>query len=62
MNFHSNKTYKEKSYWDERYTNEKSYEWFLSYTLIKDLLFGLLKKEDRTLILGKRCVEILNGR
>uniref|UniRef100_H2Z6S3 EEF1A lysine methyltransferase 4 n=1 Tax=Ciona savignyi TaxID=51511 RepID=H2Z6S3_CIOSA len=47
-----NKLYKEKEYWDHRYENEDSYDWFKSYDDFKNVLKDHMDKNDKILILG----------
>lgn len=48
----SNVRYKEKNYWDSRYTDEECYEWFKDYTSFRDLIRKYVKPRDKILMLG----------
>lgn len=48
-----NELYGTVEYWNERYQNEESFDWFKDYSQIKDLLTELIpNKEWRILMLG----------
>ncbi|XP_067048896.1 EEF1A lysine methyltransferase 4-like [Acropora muricata] len=48
----SNSSYKIKEYWDERFSEEDSFEWCKGYSDFKDLLYKHVRKVDRILMLG----------
>ena len=47
-----NAGYYEKNYWDDRYSQEESFDWFVKYDVIRDLLSNSTKKSDVILNLG----------
>ena len=53
----NNKFYKEQVYWDERFEQEDSYDWFIKYEKIKSLMDSTFDQkkisEMKILILGK---------
>ena len=48
-----NDSYGNQTYWDDRYSNEESSEWFAAYEKFRDLILDTVKKSDRILMLGK---------
>ena len=44
--------YKEKDYWNRRYDEEESYEWFQDLHGFQSLLLPLLSLTDQILVLG----------
>ena len=48
----SNEKYADKTYWEQRYDSEESYEWFKSLSFFKAALIPHLKPTDSILILG----------
>ena len=50
-----NTDYRDKSYWDDRYSKEKAFDWFSDYEEFKHLLKDDIKPADKILILGE-CV------
>ena len=49
----SNSDYKEKSYWDDRFTTENSFDWLLTYEQLKEFLLPHFKDEyRRALVIG----------
>lgn len=47
-----NKVFAEKSYWEDRFNNEESYEWLLSYKDIEKNINSHLNHNDNILIVG----------
>ena len=47
-----NENYKDKTYWDHRYTTEKSYDWFAKYSAFRCHIVTTVKQEDNILMLG----------
>jgi len=47
-----NAAYKLQDYWDERYTEEESFEWCKSYDDFKGLMHKHVRNSDRILMLG----------
>uniref|UniRef100_A0A3P9PQQ8 EEF1A lysine methyltransferase 4 n=2 Tax=Poecilia reticulata TaxID=8081 RepID=A0A3P9PQQ8_POERE len=47
-----NSSYKDVTYWDDRYRTEQHYDWLGSFSSFKHLLEKIIKKEDSILILG----------
>ena len=47
-----NGVFKEKSYWEERFTVEEEYDWLLTFDTLKPHLLPLLKSMDHILIVG----------
>ena len=47
-----NGVFKEKSYWEERFTVEAEYDWLLTFDKLKPHLLPLLKSMDHILIVG----------
>ena len=45
--------YDESSYWDDRFTEEKSYDWLVDFQGMKSILERYLKHDSRILILGE---------
>ena len=48
----NNENYKDKTYWDQRYTTEKSYDWFAKYSAFRRHIVTTVKQEDKILMLG----------
>ena len=48
-----NENYAEQSYWDERFKNEDSYEWFAGYRAFRNHVKDTIKPSDHILMLGK---------
>ena len=52
-------SYKEEAYWDERFENEDSYDWFVGYEKIRDLMDITFRDKNiaqmKILILGETC-------
>lgn len=44
--------YKRRSYWNDRYKEEESYDWFGNFSAFEHLLCRDVKKKDRILVLG----------
>ena len=64
MELPANKCYKEESYWDNRFENEESYDWFVGYQRIRDLINSTFKDKEashvKILVLGEsnfHCVK-----
>jgi len=55
----SNSDYRDKCYWDDRYTTEDSYEWFTGYSSFKHLLKKDILPDDKILTLGRFIKYIL---
>ena len=57
----NNTIYKEQSYWDERFEQEESYDWFTSYSAFRELMKTTLKHDSKLkiLMLGKSCARIM---
>lgn len=49
---HQNWVFKEKSYWDERFTGEKEYDWLTGFAGIEVLLRKHVRTSDRILVVG----------
>ncbi|KAM6948206.1 EEF1A lysine methyltransferase 4 [Aplochiton taeniatus] len=47
-----NSRYKDVDYWDERYKNEQSFEWFGEFSKFQHLLEKHVRKDDAILVLG----------
>ncbi|XP_052782902.1 EEF1A lysine methyltransferase 4-like [Mya arenaria] len=47
-----NSDYREKSYWDERYTTEESYDWFTGYSSFQHLLRRDILPQQHILTIG----------
>ncbi|CAG2245881.1 EEF1AKMT4 [Mytilus edulis] len=47
-----NTDYRDQSYWDDRYSKEKAFDWFSDYEAFKHLLKDDIKTADKILILG----------
>ncbi|XP_013879730.1 endothelin-converting enzyme 2 [Austrofundulus limnaeus] len=47
-----NSSYKDVTYWDERYSREQQYDWLGDFSKFQHLLEKVIKKEDSVLILG----------
>eukprot|EP00455_Lapot_gusevi_P005374 TRINITY_DN1228_c0_g1_i1.p1 TRINITY_DN1228_c0_g1~~TRINITY_DN1228_c0_g1_i1.p1 ORF type:complete len:231 (-),score=74.87 TRINITY_DN1228_c0_g1_i1:39-683(-) len=47
-----NLVYKQKTYWDERFSKEEKYDWLTRYDGVKDLLAQYVKRTDRILMIG----------
>ena len=47
-----NSRYREKEYWDKRFTNEDKYEWLCSYNDVKDYIVRDISVHDKILVLG----------
>ncbi|KAK2191373.1 hypothetical protein NP493_53g06012 [Ridgeia piscesae] len=47
-----NEHYKDKTYWNKRYTTEESYDWFAKYSAFRCHILTTVKKDDRILMLG----------
>ena len=60
-----NASYKEEAYWDERFENEDSYDWFVGYEKIKDLMDVTFREKKfaqmKILILGEKHVHVLTN-
>ena len=58
-------TSKEEAYWDERFENEDSYDWFVGYEKIKDLMDVTFREKKiaqmKILILGEKHVHVLTN-
>ena len=48
----SNEGYGQREYWDERYREEESFDWFVGYSKIRDLVLRLVGARDSILNLG----------
>jgi len=48
-----NEHYKDKTYWNKRYTTEESYDWFAKYSAFRCHILTTVKKDDRILMLGR---------
>jgi hypothetical protein len=48
----NNLKYKCLDYWNERYKEEETFEWFGEYSKFKEVLNGQIKFSDKILILG----------
>lgn len=51
-----NADYSSVSYWNERYSEEESFEWCKSYSAFKDLIQKEIQPSDRILMLGKTYI------
>ena len=49
----NNEDYRKLDYWDKRYKEEDSYDWFTGYESFKDLLVQDISKSDLILNLGR---------
>ena len=47
-----NSVFKLQSYWEERFTEEESYEWLVSWKSVRELIIPYLKPDSRILIVG----------
>ncbi|CAI5743238.1 unnamed protein product [Hyaloperonospora brassicae] len=48
----TNRTYKEKSYWDSRFDSEESYDWLVRFENVAELLAKYVRPSDRILVVG----------
>ena len=48
----SNNTYALKEYWDTRYKQEETFDWFAKYDTFKSHIYKTIKQSDRILNLG----------
>ena len=48
----TNSKYKTLEYWDERYKEEESFEWFGGYSNFKNVTENYMQKNDKILVLG----------
>ena len=60
----NNEDYRKLEYWDERYKEEESYDWFTGYDSFRHLLVQDVNKSDRILHLGNAvlCIHCLSYR
>lgn len=49
----NNLKYNRLEYWNERYKDEESFEWFGEYARFKEVLSQIVKTTDRILVLGE---------
>ena len=49
---HSNKTYSQHAYWEERFEHESEYEWLVGFDELHPALLPLLQPADRLLVVG----------
>lgn len=47
-----NKTYKNKEYWNERFVEEKNYEWLETFETLQEHIAAFIRPEDSILVIG----------